>query len=107
VATGSQEADAEQQAIDVAQCGSVWRFAPQYIDLVAENQDLRFTPCAGPQQPNEHATKQSEQLKSIWTGFSEATTASIEPDEQSAIDPTQMRSTCRAPLQNIELMPQH
>ena len=33
--------------------------------------------------------------------------ATIEPDEQSAIDPTQMRSTRRAPLQNIELMPQH
>ena len=51
-----------KKAIDVAQCGSVWRFAPQYIDLVAENQDLRFTPRAGPQQPNERATQQSEQL---------------------------------------------
>jgi len=29
---------------------------------VAENQDLRFTPRAGPQQPNERATQQSEQL---------------------------------------------
>jgi hypothetical protein len=27
--------------------------------------------------------------------------------EQSTIDPTQMRSTWRALLQNIELMPQH
>ena len=52
----------EQQAIDVAQCWSFRRFAPEYIDLVAKNQDLRFTPCAGPQQPNERTTKQSEQL---------------------------------------------
>ena len=52
----------EQQAIDVAQCRSVRRFAPEYIDLVAKNQDLRFTPCAGPQQPNERTTQQSEQL---------------------------------------------
>ena len=29
---------------------------------MAENQDLRFTPRAGPQQPNERATQQSEQL---------------------------------------------
>jgi hypothetical protein len=28
-------------------------------------------------------------------------------DEQSAVDPKQMRSTWRALLQNIELMPQH
>ena len=52
----------EQQAIDIAQCWSVRRFAPEHIDLVAKNQDLRFTPCAGPQQPNERTTKQSEQL---------------------------------------------
>jgi hypothetical protein len=36
----------------------------------------------------------------------DARTATIEPDEQSAIDPPQMRSTSRA-VQNIELMPQH
>jgi hypothetical protein len=35
----------------------------------------------------------------------DARTATIEPDEQSAIDPPQMRSTSRA-VQNIELMPQ-
>jgi hypothetical protein len=29
---------------------------------VAKNQDLRFTSCGGPQQPNERATKQSELL---------------------------------------------
>jgi len=52
----------EQQTIDVAQCGSVRRFAPQYIDLVAKNQDLRLTPRAALQQPNERPTKQSEQL---------------------------------------------
>ena len=52
----------EQQAIDVAQCRSVRRFAPKYIDLVAKNQDLRFTPCAGAQQPNERSTKQPERL---------------------------------------------
>jgi hypothetical protein len=38
-------------------------------------------------------------------GVKDARTATIEPDEQSAIDPPQMRSTSRA-VQNIELMPQ-
>ena len=52
----------EQQAIDIAQCRSARRFALEYIDLVAKNQDLRLTPCARPQQPNERTTKQSEQL---------------------------------------------
>jgi len=34
--------------------------------------------------------------------------ATIEPDEQSTVDPTQMQSTARrALLQNIELMPQY
>ena len=37
-------------------------------------------------------------------GVKDARTATIEPDEQSAIDPAQMRSTRRAPLQNIELL---
>jgi hypothetical protein len=46
----------------LAQCRSVRRFAPEYIDLVVKNQDLRFTPCPGVQQPNERTTKQSEQL---------------------------------------------
>jgi hypothetical protein len=40
-------------------------------------------------------------------GVKNARTATIEPDEQSTIDPPQMRSTWRALLQNIELMPQH
>jgi hypothetical protein len=40
-------------------------------------------------------------------GVKDARTATIEPDEQSTIDPTEMRSTWRALLQNIELMPQH
>ena len=52
----------EQQAIDIAQCRPVRRFTPEHIDLVAKNQDLRFTPCAGPQQPNERTTQQSDQL---------------------------------------------
>ena len=38
-------------------------------------------------------------------GIKNARPATIEPDEQSAIDPTEMRSTWRA-VQNIELMPQ-
>ena len=38
-------------------------------------------------------------------GVKDARPATIEPDEQSAIDPPQMRSTWRA-VQNIELMPQ-
>jgi hypothetical protein len=39
-------------------------------------------------------------------GVKDGRTATIEPDEQSTIDPSQMRSTWRALLQNIELMPQ-
>jgi hypothetical protein len=40
-------------------------------------------------------------------GVKNERTATIEPDEQSTIDPTEMRSTWRVLLQNIELMPQH
>jgi hypothetical protein len=37
-----------------------------------------------------------------------ARVATIEPDEQGAVDPTQMQSTARrAPLQDVELMPQY
>src|SRR5215470_161304 len=39
-----------------------WLREAKRADLVAENQDLRFTPRPGSQQPNERATKQSEQL---------------------------------------------
>jgi hypothetical protein len=39
-------------------------------------------------------------------GVKDARIATIEPDEQSAVDPKQMRSTSRALLQNIELMPE-
>jgi hypothetical protein len=38
-------------------------------------------------------------------GVKDARTATIETDEQSTIDPPQMRSTSRA-VQNIELMPE-
>jgi hypothetical protein len=41
---------------------SVWRLAPEHVDLLAKNQDLRFTPRAGLEQSNERTTKQSEQL---------------------------------------------
>jgi hypothetical protein len=40
-------------------------------------------------------------------GVKDARTATIEPNEQSTVGPTQMRSTWCAPLQNIELMPQY
>jgi len=40
-------------------------------------------------------------------GFKNARTATIEPNEQGTIGPTQMHSTRRAMLQNIELMPQY
>jgi hypothetical protein len=39
-------------------------------------------------------------------GVKDARTATIEPDEQSAVDPTKMQSARRALLQDIELMPQ-
>ena len=39
-------------------------------------------------------------------GFEEFLTEFAQP-QQSTVDPTQMRSTWRAMLQNIELMPQH
>jgi len=32
------------------------------VDLVAKNQNFGFTPCAGPEQPNERAAKQSEKI---------------------------------------------
>jgi hypothetical protein len=40
-------------------------------------------------------------------GVKNARTATIEPNEQSTVGPTQMHSTWCAPLQNIELMPQY
>src|SRR6266498_5487830 len=40
-------------------------------------------------------------------GVKYARTATIEPNEQSTVGPTQMQSTWRALLQNIELMPQY
>jgi hypothetical protein len=39
-------------------------------------------------------------------GTKDARAATIEPDEQSAVDPTQMQSAWHALLQDIELMPQ-
>jgi len=40
--------------------------------------------------------------------FSEGTVTTIEPDEQDAVDPTQMQSPARrALLQDVELMPQY
>jgi hypothetical protein len=40
-------------------------------------------------------------------GIKDARIATIEPDEQSTIDPPQMWSVWRLPLQNIELMTQY
>ena len=40
-------------------------------------------------------------------GIKYARTATIEPNEQSTVSPTQMQSMWRAPLQNIELMTQN
>jgi hypothetical protein len=41
-------------------------------------------------------------------GIKNARVATIEPDEQGAVDPTQMQSTARrTPLQDVELMPQY
>jgi hypothetical protein len=41
-------------------------------------------------------------------GIQNAGVATIEPDEQGAVDPTQVQSTARhAQLQDIELMPQY
>ena len=39
-------------------------------------------------------------------GVKDARAATIEPDKQSAIDPAQMHSAWRPPLQDIELMPE-
>jgi hypothetical protein len=52
----------EQQTIGVIEGRSLWRLAPEHVDLLAKNQDLRFTPRAGLEQSNERTTKQSEQL---------------------------------------------
>ena len=40
-------------------------------------------------------------------GIKDARAATVEPDEQSTVDPTQMWSAWRLPLQNIELMTQY
>ena len=40
-------------------------------------------------------------------GVKDAWAATVEPNEQGTIGPTQMHSTWRALLQNIELMPQY
>src|SRR5438445_12364000 len=48
----------EQQTIGVIEGRSLWRLAPEHVDLLAKNQDLRFTPRAGLEQSNERATKQ-------------------------------------------------
>jgi hypothetical protein len=40
-------------------------------------------------------------------GVKDARAATIEPNEQGAIGPTQMRSTWRTLPKNVELMPQH
>ena len=41
-------------------------------------------------------------------GIKNARVATIEPDEQDAVDPTQVQSTARrALLQDVELMPQY
>src|SRR5215831_17807142 len=52
----------EQQTIGVIEGRSLWRLAPEHVDLLAKNQDLRFTPRTGQEQSNERTTKQSEQL---------------------------------------------
>jgi hypothetical protein len=45
-----------QQAIAVGEGQSFWRLATEHNDLLAKNQDIRFTPCA-PEQPNERDAK--------------------------------------------------
>src|SRR5262245_53845884 len=52
----------KQQTIGVVEGRSLWRLAPEHVDLLAKNQDLRFTPRAGLEQSNERTPKQSEQL---------------------------------------------
>ena len=39
-------------------------------------------------------------------GVKDSRAATIEPDEQRAVDPAQIRSKWRVPLQNVKLMPQ-
>ena len=48
-------------------------------------------------------------IQQVWcgdAGVKDARTATIEPNEQSTISPTQTRSTWRPPPKNVELMPQ-
>jgi len=40
-------------------------------------------------------------------GVKDARAVTVEPDEQGTVDPPQMWSACRLPLQNIELMTQY
>jgi hypothetical protein len=62
IATTSKTAKSILEIIGVVEGRSLWRLAPEHVDLVAKNQDLRFTPCAGLDQPNKRTTKQSEQV---------------------------------------------
>jgi len=66
---------------------------------------------SGPAQNRTHAPQQRTPY-SLGSddryGVKDARTATIEPNEQSAVEPTQMQSaTWRALLQDVELMPQH
>ena len=52
----------EQQAIDIAEGYSLWRPAPEHIELMAKDHDLRLTSCAGPKQSDHGSAKQSEHI---------------------------------------------
>ena len=51
-----------QQAIDIAEGYSLWQPAPEHIELMAKNDDLRLTSCAGPKQSDHGSAKQSEHI---------------------------------------------
>jgi hypothetical protein len=69
------------------------------------NTDLRSFP------PSHAATADVPTHNSLWPddgyGVKNARTATIEPNEQGAVGPTQMQSAWCALLQDIELMPQY
>ena len=88
----------EQQTIGVIEGRSLWRLAPEHVDLLAKNQDLRFTPRAGQEQSNERTTKQSEQLPHRATASPDSHRFASCMEFPTRTSTTRASSTPRSPL---------
>src|SRR5262249_24028951 len=52
----------KNEAIKIAENKPLWRFSSQHIELVAKRQDLRLERGSRPEEPNESAPNQFEQI---------------------------------------------